>query len=213
MIISNIGDINHDGWDDIGVGVTAYDFGSSIVYIYFGSSNMNSEVDLVIPYYDVTPMPWAEFGRSIGPAGDFNGDGVDDFVVSARATYYAPNDSGRVYVFAGDPNLPTAAEDEPDVPVPMEHDILFQNYPNPFNSQTIFEYELRGISEREITLSIYNILGQRLCTLYKGPQVGGRHTAWWDGKDQMGNLVSTGIYFYQLATDREVICRKMILLK
>jgi len=209
--IANIGDINHDGWDDIGVGLPAYGGGGGIVYIYYGSYDMNTQADLIMPYNQAWPPVDLHFGGSIGPAGDFDGDGVDDVVISGRWLGYG--DRGTVFVYAGDSLLPTAAEDEPDVPVPMEHDILFQNYPNPFNSQTIFEYELMGISEREIILSIYNILGQRICTLYKGPQVGGRHTAWWDGKDYMGNLVSTGIYFYQLATDREVICRKMILLK
>jgi hypothetical protein len=209
--IANIGDINHDGWDDIGVGYMGYGFEGGIVYIYFGSSDMDTEADLVLPYHDAWPVVSLQFGGSIGPAGDFNGDGVDDVVISGRNLGY--DDHGRVFVYAGDPLLPTPAEDEPDVPVPQNHDILKQNYPNPFNTRTIIEYYLHGISEREVAIDIYNILGQKVRTLCDGLQSGGSHSIYWNGRDDYDNDVPSGIYFYQLKSADQIISKKMLYLK
>ncbi|NIT55449.1 MAG: hypothetical protein GWN00_04200, partial [Aliifodinibius sp.] len=86
------------------------------------------------------------FGKSVGPAGDFNGDGVDDLAVGADRSVNPNVNNGHLFVFAGDPDLPTPAEDEPDIPIPEKHDILKQNYPNPFNNQTIIDYYLHGLS-------------------------------------------------------------------
>jgi hypothetical protein len=210
--IANIGDINHDGWDDIGVGNIAYALGTGIVHIYFGAYDMNTEPDLILDgQYSGSG---SHFGYSVGAAGDFNGDGVDDIAVSAKDFYMNGQDArGIVYVYAGDPDLPTPAEDEPDIPIPEDHNILNQNYPNPFNNKTIVEYYLQGISEREIEIGIYNILGQKVRTLYKGIQSGGSHSIYWDGRDDYDNDVPSGIYFYQLKSGDQVISKKMLYLK
>jgi hypothetical protein len=209
--IANIGDINHDGWDDIGVGFPAYNFGDGLVHIYFGAYQMDTEADLTILPGHVSPSPAGHFGESVGPAGDFNGDGVDDVIISS--SQWLMGGAGNVYVLAGDPDLPTPAEDEPDIPIPENHDILKQNYPNPFNNRTIIEYYLHGISEREVAIDIYNILGQKTRTLYDGVQSGGGHTIYWDGRDDYNNDVPSGIYFYQLQSGYEIISKKMLYLK
>ncbi len=63
--IANIGDINHDGWDDIGVGFTSFGGGGGMVYIYFGSSDMDTEADITIPYFEPWPPVSLHFGESI----------------------------------------------------------------------------------------------------------------------------------------------------
>ncbi|HDS00870.1 MAG TPA: hypothetical protein ENO07_02515, partial [candidate division Zixibacteria bacterium] len=85
---------------------------------------MDTIADIIMPYNSVSPSSY-NFGRSVGPAGDFNGDGVDDLAVGAKS-YNTQNSSGYLYVFAGDPDLPTPAEDEPDIPIPEDHNILKQ---------------------------------------------------------------------------------------
>ena len=206
------GDINHDGWEDIAVGFTGYGVGSGIVYVYYGAYHMDTIADIIIPYNEVPEYPYA-FGKSVGPAGDFNGDGVDDLAVGADESSDPNWNNGYLFVFAGSDSLPTPAEEEPDIPVPVNHDILEQNYPNPFNNRTIIEYYLHGISEREIEIDIYNMLGQKVRTLYNGIQSGRSHSIYWDGRDDYDNDVPSGIYFYQLQSGDEVISKKMLYLK
>ena len=88
---------------------------------------------------------------------------------------------------------------------------LFQNYPNPFNPVTHIAYDLPGDSRVE--LSIYNLLGQKVRTLVNRDMSGGHHVAVWDGKNEFGSPVSTGIYFYRIRAADFKESRKMILLK
>ena len=102
--------------------------------------------------------------------------------------------------------------------IPSIH-TLNQNYPNPFNAATRIRYHLG--TETVIELFVYNTLGQKIRTLFRGTQKAGSHSVIWNGKDETGGDVSSGIYFYQLKTDGTsqdcsggfVKTRRMILLK
>jgi hypothetical protein len=86
---------------------------------------------------------------------------------------------------------------------------LFQNYPNPFNSSTAIFYQLPTCSQ--VDLIIYNILGKKIRTLINKHETSGRHSVIWDGKDDFGNVVTSGMYFYQLKLDNSILqTRKMI---
>ncbi|OQX84175.1 hypothetical protein B6D60_09670, partial [candidate division KSB1 bacterium 4484_87] len=89
---------------------------------------------------------------------------------------------------------------------------LFQNYPNPFNSETVIRYQLPASGNVE--LSIYNGIGQKIRTLLNSSQPSGNHSTTWDGKDDWGNPVSSGIYIYQLKVGCEFLqIKKLLLLK
>jgi hypothetical protein len=88
---------------------------------------------------------------------------------------------------------------------------LKQNYPNPFNPTTVIEYALPQASE--VKIRIYNILGQRVRNLVEEYQAAGYKQVPWDGKDDNGKDVGSGIYFYRLEAKNFVKCRKMMLLK
>jgi len=88
---------------------------------------------------------------------------------------------------------------------------LFQNYPNPFNPNTTIEYYLP--KNCKVTLSIYNILGQKVKTLVRGYQKAGYREVAWDGKDNNGREVASGIYFYRLETEDYIQTKKMVLIK
>ncbi|NOY78751.1 MAG: ammonia-forming cytochrome c nitrite reductase subunit c552 [Calditrichaeota bacterium] len=88
---------------------------------------------------------------------------------------------------------------------------LFQNYPNPFNPSTKITYELPRASY--VTLEVFNILGNRVCTLVKGKKKAGRHSIVWDGKDDLGHAVPNGVYVYRIQAGHRVDYRKMTLLK
>lgn len=88
---------------------------------------------------------------------------------------------------------------------------LEQNYPNPFNSTTQIEYELP--SSGYVSLSIYNILGQKIYDLASGRQEAGYHRFEWDGKQGRGEPAPSGIYFYKLVFNNQKSVRKMMLIK
>lgn len=100
--------------------------------------------------------------------------------------------------------------DEVVVGIPKEHR-LFQNYPNPFNPATTIRF---GIKEPSyVTLAVYNVLGQKVRTLVSGRQSPGYKTVSWDGKNDAGRFVGTGIYVYRLQAGNTVHSKKMLFLK
>ena len=86
------------------------------------------------------------------------------------------------------------------------------NYPNPFNPTTTISYNL--IEDSNVKLSIYNLKGQRIKQLVDDYLLAGQHSMAWDGTDNTGKPVSSGIYLYKLkAGGRYTSTKKMILLK
>jgi len=88
---------------------------------------------------------------------------------------------------------------------------LSQNYPNPFNPSTVVEFTVPHRSHVE--LSIYNLLGQRVVTLVDQPMSQGTYRTTWDGRDDSGGRVASGVYFYRLEAEHFVEVKKMVLLK
>ncbi len=88
---------------------------------------------------------------------------------------------------------------------------LKQNYPNPFNPTTTISYDLP--EDTKLTLTIYNLLGQKVKTLYAGNQLAGTYQAVWNGTNDRGLTVASGIYFYRLETKSFVRTQKMLFIK
>lgn len=88
---------------------------------------------------------------------------------------------------------------------------LLGNYPNPFNPQTFISYELK--TSAHVSLSIYNVKGQRIKNLVDQQEKEGKHTVIWDGTDSNGKNVTSGLYFYKMKSGKFSSSRKMILLK
>jgi hypothetical protein len=89
--------------------------------------------------------------------------------------------------------------------------VLDQNYPNPFNPITTIRYGTPHSGPVKLTL--YNILGQRVATLFDGMREAGYHHVIWDGRDRNGVSCAAGIYFYRLDAGEFHSSRKMVLLK
>ena len=94
--------------------------------------------------------------------------------------------------------------------------ILLPNYPNPFNPETWIPYHLANPSDVQIV--IYDTRGTAVRHLALGHQSAGYYTtrslaAYWDGRNDLGERVATGVYFYQLQTDNMSVLRKMVILK
>ena len=88
---------------------------------------------------------------------------------------------------------------------------LKQNYPNPFNPSTTIEYEVP--QDGHVSLVIYNLLGQRVRTLYDAFRSAGQYRITWDGRNDQGREVTTGIYFYRLQTENQIQTKKMLFIK
>jgi hypothetical protein len=88
---------------------------------------------------------------------------------------------------------------------------LYQNYPNPFNPSTHIKFDISKISH--VSLKIYNMLGQEIITLIDRSIHPGKVQVIWNGEDNYGRSVPSGLYFYQLNASGEREIRKMILAK
>ena len=91
---------------------------------------------------------------------------------------------------------------------------LGQNFPNPFNPSTTIKYDIpEGSSDQQVRLSVYNIRGQKIRTLVDRLQGPGSYNVNWDGSDQSGRNVSSGVYFYRIEAGTYNATRKMVILK
>jgi len=88
---------------------------------------------------------------------------------------------------------------------------LMGNYPNPFNPSTTIAFDLTH--KEYVCIDVYNVKGQRVKLLVKDFFSSGQHYIIWNGTDDNGRNVGSGIYFYQLKTDTFVATKKMILVK
>lgn len=114
-------------------------------------------------------------------------------------------DGGMPNIFSG--NGPRVLNvDEPNEAEQRNSFLLFQNYPNPFNPSTQIQYVLPQASQ--VTLEIFNSVGQKVVELVNGKQAAGSHTVHFDAKD-----LSSGLYLYKLTTPTYTQTNKMLLIK
>ena len=99
----------------------------------------------------------------------------------------------------------TLNENQPDF-------TLYPNYPNPFNPETLISFH-SGQKKADISLRIYNILGHQIRLLAKANFSAGRHDFVWDGRDEHGQQVSSGIYIYEIESGSFKSARRMLLMK
>ncbi|HUU28682.1 MAG TPA: choice-of-anchor D domain-containing protein [archaeon] len=90
---------------------------------------------------------------------------------------------------------------------------LRQNYPNPFNPTTTISYSIPENSEMPVTLNVYNIRGQLVRTLVNEVKSAGFYQVQWNGEDNRGRKITSGIYIYRIQAGDFVQTRKMVLLK
>jgi len=108
------------------------------------------------------------------------------------------------------PTLYTDVEEIPSSSLPGAF-TLSQNYPNPFNPETRIEFSLPQTSY--VTIDIFDILGKRIRRLVNERLSAGHKIVTWDGRDDNGQSVSSGVYFYRIVADDFAESKKMILLK
>ena len=128
-----------------------------------------------------------------------------DSMVNATSVYI-PGDSLSALIT---PETVSVEDNGGAIPVAFS---LEQNYPNPFNPSTNIVFKLA--KSADVKLTIYNLLGQRVAVLLDNKtQIAGKHSVQWDGRDEAGNLVSSGLYIYKIEAGDFTQARKMLLMK
>jgi len=188
-------DVDKDGDQDLLIGK---DRGTISFYRNMGTASTPS-----FPASDATgSLASIDIGNDSSPAlADIDNDGDLDLFVGER--------EGGLYFYRRIPG--TTSVSSPELDLAPQDFVLAQNYPNPFNPETTIEYRLSKSSR--VTLSVYNLLGQRVATLIDAHQPAGQHSVRWDGKDDFGKNVASGIYLYQLHAAGFSKSRKLVLLR
>lgn len=116
------------------------------------------------------------------------------------------------FLFSEDGQLvPMRLPDKFSLELPPQSYRLMQNLPNPFNPATTIGFELPEAAD--VDVAVYNLVGQRLRTLVQEHKVAGRYQVVWDGKDDAGRDVSSGVYFYRYRAGDFWASRRMLLIR
>jgi hypothetical protein len=88
---------------------------------------------------------------------------------------------------------------------------LRQNFPNPFNPETKIRFDLP--EQAEVTVRIFNLLGEEVVTLKQEKMPAGTHTLSWDGRNKAGQVAPNGVYFLRVEADNKVATKKLLLVR
>ena len=185
-------DLDHDGDLDM---VAKYGMWGSEKMDYFRNDSYNSnwiftKVDSVLPSNLPAGAPYFV---------DADYDGDEDLLILTL--------EGKMFLLENQSPLGVGQSKRDAV-----HTFLLkQNYPNPFNPVSTIEYILPSTSFAK--LEIFSLLGRRVRTLVNGRKPAGTHQVVWDGRDDAGREVASGIYLYRLKTSTGTLTRKMFLLR
>ncbi len=131
-----------------------------------------------------------------------------DAVLRGHQLYVLEYSGGRGLWEITFPGNPTAVQEFSPLPAAFS---LAQNYPNPFNGGTAIPYSLEEAGQVEV--SIFSLVGQRLRSLTAGMKPAGAAQLWWDGRDEHGQQVASGVYLYRLSSGSASASRRMVLLR
>ncbi len=137
-------------------------------------------------------------------------DSTYDFSYPTTAVSYTAGSDGKPLGSLTWFENSTAVQKDNSVKMP-DNFSLYQNYPNPFNPTTSIKYQIA--KESNVNLTVFNSLGQVVKTLVNTRQSAGAYSVTWDGTNQSGWKLSSGIYFYKLNAGNFVNVKKMIMLK
>ena len=184
----------------------------------FGGTNFssNGSFDIFIAKLDTNGnLLWA---KQAGGCGEDRGNGIatDGSGNSYVTGYYNSGanfdstmliSSGGYDIFVAKLSSSTFVSDE--YGVPQAHFSLGQNHPNPFTASTSFELEVSD-AKAVYEVSVYDLRGRHICTLYRGVLPAGKKTFTWNGKDAAEKELSSGVYFYRVSNGIASQVKKMI---
>ena len=200
------GDINNDGYDDFMVGNTNYLNSDSIMVGAIEGFWGGDTININTPAFKMEgDKKWFEYGQSIDIPGDINGDGYADVFIMQPSYPDYNNRTGKLFIYSYSKITDVKTSENTTAPSSFE---LYQNYPNPFNGSTIISFNAPGAGNA--VLNVYNILGQIVKT-YNVNTLADANRIIWNGTDDKGRSVCSGVYFAQLKMQtKELNCSKLI---
>ena len=200
------GDVNQDGRVSIlDLILVAQQLGRRVP----AGSPVDINGDGVVSILDLIRVAQGIAGSPAAPAA--GAKSVDAAMIEAWIAHARLEDDGSVAFKQGIENLQNLLAS-----LIPEETALLRNYPNPFNPETWIPYQLA--ESAEVTLTIYDMNGQLVQRLEVGHQAAGMYQSrsravYWDGRNQLGESVASGLYFYTLTTGDFTATRRMLILK
>ncbi len=154
--------------------------------------------------------------RSETPDGDFQK--INDYLITGQKSYSwidKSNQAGVTFYYKLEEITINGRQKfhqtiSIDLPAPAKYS-LSQNFPNPFNSTTAFKYQIPKTTH--VLIEVFNILGKKVKALVDERKDAGYYTVYWDGADDSGENVVSGIYFYIISADKFHATNKMIVVR
>jgi hypothetical protein len=207
-----VGDISGDGQPDIFFGTLG---GNVYGYDHTGTA---------LPYFPITGLSSRPISASLA-LGDLGGIGDIQIVVPIKemtdnlmvidykhaaslANLKWPCYGHDAYRSNNEAGLLLDVKETPVTPTVFS---LAQNYPNPFNARTTIYFSLK--SDGDVTLSVFDILGRKVKVLQANKLSAGEHSLIWDGSNEAGGTVTSGVYFYRLDSSDGSLTKRMVMLK
>ena len=172
------------------------------------------------------PVVWIQapdafdFSAYWAASGDIDGDGYTDVIPNGMAGDGPDNrrdNAGEAHIISGrlvaemlGGAVTAVAALDPAGSQPAKM-ALQQNYPNPFNGKTTIAYSV--LRDGPVDLAVYDMAGRRVSTLVAAHQLPAHYRVGWDGRDDQGRAVASGVYFYRLSADGQTLARRLVLLK
>jgi len=236
MVTPAVGDFNRDGILDVAIG---YSGGGGKIGVSLGSNSgqLGTRNDYAVPAPPTQVRAADLNGDGVldlvasmsgsvavltgvgGPGGGFNpavvypaldatGVAIVDLNQDSRPDVVTGNSSVYASVFLNGGSIYTGVAMES---APSAGPMLAQNAPNPFNPRTTIRFALPHASHARLT--VFDVAGRRVASLLDGPAASGEHRVDWSGRNDAGQAVASGIYFYKLEADGVSLSRRMALLK
>jgi hypothetical protein len=186
------GDFNDDGYGDVVTGNPTGMAGQGEVHIHFGSRWMDGSADIIINGERDYGRDFEHMGAGVGAVGDYNGDGVDDFVTGCGGNI------NRLAILAGNGYWEVGVKDKVQ---PDSHNIRLSVHPNPFNKEVSVCYKIPA--DGRVMINIYSVRGELITILVDTITGVGEHQASWTHR-------TAGIYLVSLEYAGSRVVRKIV---
>jgi len=182
-------------------------FQAGVIVYDFNQNDFEKDESQMLPGGEIVNFDSEDNAYLLDP-GDWASTGIlRVFSPEHQELHSYPVNIGPIYVSIYEPEA--SAISGLNQPVPEDF-ILLQNYPNPFNPSTNIAFYLP--MSQQVSLEIFNVLGQKIRTLFSGFLPAGSHNYRWNGRNDQGKKVPAGVYFYRLQSSEKEMTKKMQLM-